>query len=263
MTNHIFTFWEPKENIPGHLELCLASWRKYLPDYEIVILDYSNLDCWLGKNYYPDFLYKNLSLPVQSDAIRCAVLKKYGGIWMDVDTIITGEKAREILENNADFTLIAPHICFIKANAESEILHKWERRIFARIKFAQKVLKYGKFTRFVLKYFNRRLYKRILTWNYLGNGILDRILSRHDYQKLERDALKTMPELMLAETISKPVKRYKQFYFANDYSEYVLNNTKGLLLLHNSWTPKEFRQMTKEEFLTQNNTLAKIFKTIL
>ena len=72
-----------------------------------------------------------------------------------------------------------------------------------------------------------------------------------------------MPELMLAETISKPVKRYKQFYFTNDYSEYVLNNTKGLLLLHNSWTPKKFRQMTKEEFLTQNNTLAKIFKTIL
>ena len=31
----------------------------------------------------------HMTLPIQADAIRVAVLKKYGGIWMDVDTIIT------------------------------------------------------------------------------------------------------------------------------------------------------------------------------
>ena len=37
-----------------------------------------------------------MSLPIQADAIRVALLKKYGGIWMDADTIIT---SGEFLKN--------------------------------------------------------------------------------------------------------------------------------------------------------------------
>ena len=58
----IFTFWEPKENIPGYISLCIETWKKFLPDYEIVILDYSNLDEWIGKNYFDRSLYKNFLL---------------------------------------------------------------------------------------------------------------------------------------------------------------------------------------------------------
>ena len=36
----IFTFWEPKENIPGYLKLCIKTWKKFLPEYKIIILDY-------------------------------------------------------------------------------------------------------------------------------------------------------------------------------------------------------------------------------
>ena len=39
MQNKIFTFWEPKDTIPSCLELCLQIWQKYLPDYEIVVLN--------------------------------------------------------------------------------------------------------------------------------------------------------------------------------------------------------------------------------
>ena len=85
----IFTFWEPKGKIPGYLELCLDTWKKYLPEYEIIILDYDNLNDWIGKNYYNKVLYEKFSLPIQADAIRCAVLCKYGGVWMDIDTVVT------------------------------------------------------------------------------------------------------------------------------------------------------------------------------
>ena len=30
-----------------------------------------------------------MTLPIQADAIRVALLKKYGGIWMDLDIILT------------------------------------------------------------------------------------------------------------------------------------------------------------------------------
>ena len=256
----IFTFWEPKENIPGYLELCLESWKKYLPDYEIVILDYSNLKNWLGENYFDPKFYINFSLAVQSDAIRCAVLKKYGGIWMDVDTIITGKKAREIIENNAEFALIYPHICLITAKTECEILTKWERRIKKRIEFVNKAFK----NKLFLKYIYPKMYKKITNWSYLGNDILNKIIDTEDKcLKLDRDKLHTMPEFEHAKSFNKPVKIYKSFYFKHDYSDFALENNGGIILLHNSWTPEEYKKMSREEFLKTNNTLAEILQKIL
>jgi mannosyltransferase OCH1-like enzyme len=82
----IFTFGEPEAALPGYLRLCLRTWRRFLPDYEIVVLNYSNLDQWLGKDCYDASMYKNFSLPKQAYAVRCAVLKRWGGVWFDTDT---------------------------------------------------------------------------------------------------------------------------------------------------------------------------------
>jgi acetyltransferase-like isoleucine patch superfamily enzyme len=54
----IFTFWEPKENMPAYLELCIKTWYKFLPDYNIIILDYKTVDEWLGKNHFDESLYR-------------------------------------------------------------------------------------------------------------------------------------------------------------------------------------------------------------
>ena len=81
----IFTFWEPKDAMPAYIKLCIETWKKYLPDYEVVILDYSNYEDWIGKDCYDSSLRTNFSLPKQADAIRAAVLNKHGGIgWMPI-----------------------------------------------------------------------------------------------------------------------------------------------------------------------------------
>jgi hypothetical protein len=36
MIKRIFTFGEPKENLPAYLKLCMKTWEKFLPDYEII-----------------------------------------------------------------------------------------------------------------------------------------------------------------------------------------------------------------------------------
>ena len=33
-----FNFWEPRQKIPGYIQLCLNTWKKFLPEYEIIIL---------------------------------------------------------------------------------------------------------------------------------------------------------------------------------------------------------------------------------
>lgn len=262
MTKRIFTFWEPKPKIPAYLEFCLESWQKFLPGYEIVFLDYSSLENWLPKGVYDDFLYKNFSYPVQTDALRCALLKEYGGIWLDLDTIITSNSVNEILAKTADFITIGPHIAFIKANKDSKILSLWEKEI--RLKIAQAKLFCDNP---INKFLCPKVHKAHKSWDYLGNSILNPIESP-DFLRLVRESLKAMPEYSKTlETSEKPpkslCKNYQNFYFKNDFSDYALAKNKGIILLHNSWTPEKYRKMGKDEFLNQNITLSEIFKKIL
>ena len=84
----IFTFWEPRDKIPGYLKLCIKTWKKFLPLYKVIILDYQSSKDLLGEELFSKIICKNMSLPIQADAIRVALLNKYGGIWLDTDTVI-------------------------------------------------------------------------------------------------------------------------------------------------------------------------------
>lgn len=59
------------------------------------------------------------------------------------------------------------------------------------------------------------------------------------------------------------IRNYQSFYFENDFCDEVMRDTKGIILLHNSWTPQDFLTMSEKEFLAQNNTLSNVLKKIL
>lgn len=264
----IFTFWEPAENLPVYLKLCIKTWKKFLPDYEIIILDYSKLDKWLGKKYFDNILYEKFSLPKQADAIRCAILKKYGGIWMDADTIITSSKVREILETKSEFTLIGEHICFISAHKEAYVLKRWEKGIKQNL-LRYKILSFLQKYNLISIFLPQRKIEKLERWDYLGNSILDHVL-RKKYKKyfysMNKYDIFAFPECNWAignNILGTSQNIYQNFYFKNDYSEYVLKYTHGIITLHNSWTPKDIMDMTQEEFLAQHNTLSGILKKVL
>ena len=77
-----------------------------------------------------------MSLTIQIDAIRVALLKKYGGIWMDADIIIT---SLEFLKNLEKYELVMigksnmQHIGFIFASSNSIIIDKWLNEIINRV----------------------------------------------------------------------------------------------------------------------------------
>ncbi len=153
MDKNIFTFWEPQENMPGYLQLCIETWKKFLPDYKINILNYRIISDYLDKDTYDFDKLKQFSLPKQADAIRCALLNKFGGIWLDADTIILSDKFRELVDficSNYDFSMLvennemqySPHICLIISKLpncrKSTFFNQWEEQARERIKFLKK-----------------------------------------------------------------------------------------------------------------------------
>jgi hypothetical protein len=57
---------------------------------------------------------------------------------------------------------------------------------------------------------------------------------------------------------------YLDFYFrSGSANAQVLDKTKGVVLLHNSWTPEHYRNMSADEFLRQDILLADLLKRIL
>ena len=291
MTNKpkIFTFWEPKEKIPAYIKLCMQTWKKFLPEYEVVVVDYSNIDEYLGKNFYDKILYKDFPLMLQADAIRCALLKNYGGIWIDTDTIITSSEAKNYLTLPYEFILIGYHVAFIKADKDCSILNGWIKLIKNRINFYKKnkntllyfvgkiikklqtfnfpgsnILFRNKLIYKIEKILHTELFLRMKRWNYFGNDILRKVLvNSKNFFSIDRIKIKALPEEIYKDKINNPEENYRNFYFRNDYSKNVLNDTKGIILLHNSRTPKKYQNMNEEDFLNQNNTLSNILKTIL
>ena len=79
----IHYMWLGNKPIPDKLKLCIESWRKYCPDYEIIRWDESNYD--VHKNKFISQAYDNKLYGFVPDFARLDILYQYGGIYMDTD----------------------------------------------------------------------------------------------------------------------------------------------------------------------------------
>jgi hypothetical protein len=259
MEKRIFTFWEPRTSIPGYLKLCMLTWKKFLPEYEVVMLDYANLDQWLGKNCYDKSLYENFTLPKQADAVRCAVLNRWGGVWFDTDTIVTSDKIHDLLCSDAAFTLLGTHIGFIIAQKHAVILRIWERAAKLKVNLYKY---YHKNLRFFHKF---PMAQRMERWDFLGNSILKwplRVVGGTAFKSIDKIAVNAFPELNRDFGSLSLEENYVAFYFGNNPVD-AASRDGGIICLHNSWTPELYKSMSAAEFLRQNITLSRILKSIL
>ena len=84
----IWTYWEtkPGKTKPEYLDLCLDTLFKYCnDDFNIIRLNEKNIYDYLP-NLRKDM--DQLLIAQKTDYIRVALLYKYGGIWIDADTIV-------------------------------------------------------------------------------------------------------------------------------------------------------------------------------
>ena len=62
---------------------CIASWKRFCPDYEIIEWNEDNYD--MNENAYVRYCYENKKWAFLSDYVRLAVVCREGGIYFDTD----------------------------------------------------------------------------------------------------------------------------------------------------------------------------------
>ena len=75
--------WFGGKEKPKDVLDCIASWKKYCPDYKIIEWNETNYD--VHKNQYMSDAYKERKWAFVSDYARIDVVYTYGGIYLDTD----------------------------------------------------------------------------------------------------------------------------------------------------------------------------------
>jgi len=75
--------WFGHNPLPPLAQKCIASWRKFLPDYEIKEWNEENFD--VNQIPYTEQAYRNKKYAFVSDYARFKILHEFGGIYFDTD----------------------------------------------------------------------------------------------------------------------------------------------------------------------------------
>lgn len=75
--------WFGKGEKPKLAQKCIASWKKYLSDYEFIEWNEDNFD--IGCNKYVEEAYSSKKYAFVTDYVRLYALYNIGGIYMDTD----------------------------------------------------------------------------------------------------------------------------------------------------------------------------------
>lgn len=87
MIQTIYILWfQGFEHAPGLVKQCCLSWKHYNPDWNIILLDKSNLHEYVQLEDYIDLSGKNINFTALSDVVRLCLLRKHGGVWADATT---------------------------------------------------------------------------------------------------------------------------------------------------------------------------------
>lgn len=87
MPKYIHYCWFGGKPLPKLAKKCLKSWKKYLPDYEIIEWNEENID--INECVFAKEAYKNKKWAFVADYARAKILNEYGGIYFDTDMEIT------------------------------------------------------------------------------------------------------------------------------------------------------------------------------
>ena len=75
--------WVGKKSLPSDVKKCIASWKKYCPEYEIKRWDESNFD--INCHPFVKAAYEAKAWAFVSDYARLKVVYENGGIYLDTD----------------------------------------------------------------------------------------------------------------------------------------------------------------------------------
>lgn len=268
----VFTFWEPEGSLPPYIKLCIDTWRKNLTGYEIKILNYSNLFNYIRNDVLDIQLLEKFPLMIQKDAIEIAVLEENGGVFLDADLIILKDIS-PLLEKleNSEVIMFANHVAFIAAKPKSKLMTLWLNEI--RNKMTE--LKENKFWGFLCnKTPENGMLDKILKftislkvrWPFLANSIQTKLVKKCSENEIKRlnkiGHAFILEEIYFREIANKTKKwKYKNFWFNKKISiDDALIEGQSVIALHNSWTPKWYKELSEADLLENDCLLSRILK---
>ncbi len=92
--------WFGRGEKPNLAKKCIASWKKYCPDYELIEWNEENFD--INLNGYTKWCYENKKYAFLSDYVRLLVVYQHGGIYFDTDVEVISN-IDFLLDNQAFF----------------------------------------------------------------------------------------------------------------------------------------------------------------
>ena len=94
-------WWDGEENAPPCVRLCLKSHRRFFPapdfDYHMLTKESYAQYVSLEPLFLQRFERGDMSLTHLSDVLRCELLSRYGGLWIDATVLLSGPLEREVL----------------------------------------------------------------------------------------------------------------------------------------------------------------------
>lgn len=75
--------WFGKGEKPKLAKMCIASWKKFCPDYEIIEWNEDNFN--VNTNGYTQMCYEQKKYAFLSDYVRLLVVYEHGGLYFDTD----------------------------------------------------------------------------------------------------------------------------------------------------------------------------------
>lgn len=211
-----------ENKMPSYIALCMETW-----DFPYVVLNYSSL------NQYTDLpleRLKQFTILQQSDVIRVHILRDNGGYWLDGDTIINGELPTAMFVGDNDKRINS--IGYLYAEKPKMPIFK------AWAKYQDKILKGDETSKW---------------WALMANDFTDPYLKKHteiEIGNIYKHWLETDNEHNRQE-------KYVDYYFKHSHTPTLPN----MVMLHNSWTPKWYKNLPRDEVLAMNCTLSNILKT--
>lgn len=255
----IFAYWvnQSGSSVPPYIQLCMQTWYEHIPDLELVILNHENLFKWIDP-YFDMRAFTALSLPMQSDIVEYSVLYQHGGIFLDSDTILTRDIFAEIekFERNKIYFFGNPeqrwvHIGFIaclKARNKGLLLCVEQEKALLR-----ELIEKGNME---------------IEWCTFGNRVIDKVI--HGDLSDNVRILDRIKEGAILEASYLPGKNtyedYVNFYFTQTGIPFddILDKIKfGLVYLHNSWTPNEYKALSHDEILKNDLPISRLLKHAL
>lgn len=78
--------WFGRGPMPEHVNKCITSWKKFMPDYKLKLWDEDSFD--IDGFLYTKEAYECKKYAFVSDVARLLALKKDGGLYLDVDFVV-------------------------------------------------------------------------------------------------------------------------------------------------------------------------------